>query len=797
MRNGTSPGAGDAGARKAISRGAGNTPPAERRPSRADLNADRARAAHDEDRAAPSFTVTFFRSASAKKLVSTKMTFEQLRDKILGARASTKRELPWLKFAIFGTDRTADGSLRNDRNVRAITGVEIDYDGGQVSIEEAIEFLRYNNICALIYTTPSHTRDTPRWRVLCPTSRELPPSERAKLVARVNGVLGGVAGRESFTLSQAYYYGSVGSGRDHRVDVVEGDFIDVRDDLDAAATGAVRVNPFLAHAAATVGGDRVDVEALLGAMEHGNIHDTQLRVSASMLSSGHPTDEVVARLIADTRAAAGVEGAAWDWDAEERAIRRMCHDWLRKHPEVSIRRTFPTDLGNARQIVQRYGADLRYVHEWRTWLVWQGGHWHRDGDGRAMRIAKATVEDMFKEAANAGDDDARRKLRKHAMDSQSARRLSNALTLAETEIEVVLPAERLDADRMLLGVQNGVVDLQTGAHREASREDYVTKRAGAAFDRGAICPGWMAFLQKVIPDDELVRYVQRAIGYVLTGRTVEEVVFVLWGTGANGKSTFRETVFDLLGDYAVGADASLLVTKRQEGATPDLARLHGRRLVTINETQQSDVLNEARLKFITGGNDILTARNLYENPFDFRPTHKTILTTNHKPIVRGTDEGIWRRLHLIPFIETIPPTERDPHFRERVLVQERSGILNWALQGLGAYQERGLDPPAIVKDATNEYREDMDIIGRWIEEQCIRDAASKVATAALYADYADWARDEIGFSISVIQFGRDLASRGFEKVRLDSSTKGVRGLRLRNDFAAQFEAATRPSRRGG
>jgi putative DNA primase/helicase len=280
-----------------------------------------------------------------------------------------------------------------------------------------------------------------------------------------------------------------------------------------------------------------------------------------------------------------------------------------------------------------------------------------------------------------------------------------------------------------------------------------------------------------LPDD-VIAYLQRAVGYVLTGLTVEEVLFVLWGTGANGKSTFRETLFALLGDYAIGADASLLITTKQGGgATPDLVRLHSRRLVTINETEQNDKLNESRVKFITS-HDTITARNLYEAPFDFTPTHKTFLTTNHKPIVRGADEGTWRRIHLLPFVETIEPKDRNVHFRENMLLPELSGILNWALAGLKAYQKEGLNPPEAVRNATKEYREDMDIIGQWIEERCERDLVAITSTAALYGDYKAWAEYAAGFALTKIAFARALVDRKFQKADT-MKAKGFRGLKLK------------------
>jgi putative DNA primase/helicase len=241
-----------------------------------------------------------------------------------------------------------------------------------------------------------------------------------------------------------------------------------------------------------------------------------------------------------------------------------------------------------------------------------------------MRMAKSAVEEMFIETAQIGDEDKRAAARNYALKSQSAPRLAAMVTLAETEGEVVLPAKELDADPYLLGVKNGVIDLRTVAFRAARQEDYLTKIAGAAFDPEAKCLNWAAFLAKLFgEDEEMIKYLRRAVGYILTGLTGEEVMFVPWGIGSNGKSTFRETVFALLGDYAAGADASMLVTSRRAGgATPDLARLHGRRLVTINETEQNALLNESRVKFITS-HDIITARNLYEEPFDFTPTHKT------------------------------------------------------------------------------------------------------------------------------------------------------------------------------
>jgi putative DNA primase/helicase len=437
-----------------------------------------------------------------------------------------------------------------------------------------------------------------------------------------------------------------------------------------------------------------------------------------------------------------------------------------------------TDLGNARRLVRLHGNDLRFVPAWKSWISWADGRWQRDEDGAAVRMAKATVEQMFAEAAQIGDEAKRAVMRGHALKSQMQQRLFAMVKLAESELEVVARAEKLDADPYLLGVKNGVIDLRKVEFRAAKREDLVTKVAGVAFDANAQCPHWLEFLKKIFPEqDELIAYIQRASGYLLTGLTVEEVLFVLWGRGSNGKTTFRETLFSLLGDYAIGSDASLLITQKTGGATPDLARLHGRRLVTINETEQHSHLNEQRVKFITG-HDVITARYLFEDPFDFMPTHKTTLTTNYKPIVKGTDEGIWRRIHLWPFVTTIPENERDASFREKQLLPELPGILNWALVGLRAYwSSKGLKPPPQVLDATKEYRKDMDIVGKWIDEKCVKGPNFEEKTAVLYDNYEQWTKQEIGFSMTRIAFGRELVDRGFES-KIVSRQRGVRGLKI-------------------
>ncbi len=442
---------------------------------------------------------------------------------------------------------------------------------------------------------------------------------------------------------------------------------------------------------------------------------------------------------------------------------------------------FHTDLGNARRFVRRHGKNIRFIPEWNKWIVWNGSRWEVDDDGAAMRLAKETVIAMYSEALGLANEQRRTALLKRALKGQAEARLKAIVSLAESEAAVVLPANKLDADPWILGVQNGVVELKTGKFRAARREDLITKRTNVVFDPNARCPNWLKFLDTVTGSDVSIQsYVQRVVGYTLTGSVREEVMFVLYGTGNNGKSTFRETVHSLLGDYALAADAGLLIERKTPGgATPELARLKGRRLVSINETSENDHLNEARVKFITS-QDKVTARNLYQQFFDFDPSHKTFLTTNHKPIIRGTDIGIWRRIHLLPFTVAIPPEKVEKDFRDRRLMPELPGILIWALAGLAAYFKQGLNPPKAVIASTESYRQDMDVVGQWIAERCEVDLNATVPTSHAFNDYFQWATEEVGWAIKMLKFRRNISDRGFSAEKGTHGQRMIRGLRLKS-----------------
>ncbi len=426
------------------------------------------------------------------------------------------------------------------------------------------------------------------------------------------------------------------------------------------------------------------------------------------------------------------------------------------------------DLGNARRFVDFERANVRYVPEFKAWLTLDAKNfWRRDTDGEIVRRAKDVIDTIKGEAKNAADQqkgELAQELLKHASRSGGAQRIAAMIELARTEPGIPLTSSALDQDPMLFGVANGVLDLRTGKLRPARAEDYITQRSPVVFDPAATCPTWEMFLQRVMGDDpELFSYIKRAVGYSLTGDTREHVFFFAHGSGANGKSTFTDIVQRFVGDYGRQIQSETLMVQKGKSASNDIARLFGARAVIASETEEGARLAEVMIKQATGG-DTLTARYLYCEFFEFRPQFKLWIVGNHKPAIRGTDLGIWRRVHLIPFTVTIPPEQRDKALSEK-LRTELPGILNWALEGCLEWQRDGLNPPATVTAATDEYRREMDVIGAWIDERCEVNRAARTSVRDLYRDYRAWAEDNGEHVFTGNAFGRKLGER-FRKEKI-------------------------------
>jgi putative DNA primase/helicase len=297
---------------------------------------------------------------------------------------------------------------------------------------------------------------------------------------------------------------------------------------------------------------------------------------------------------------------------------------------------------------------------------------------------------------------------------------------------------------------------------KGAARDYITKRCAVVFDPAATCPNWLEFQNKIAGrNKELVAYKQRVFGLLLTGRMVE-ILFIFHGDGQNGKSTELETIHYLLGEYAHAADAGVMISPHdQSNATPEIVALKGKRAVFINETNESDHLNESRVKYLTG-DDTLSGRELFSATINFRPTHKALLRTNHKPKIRGTDLGIWRRIHYLPYFVTITAEEKIDNFRQTVLEPEGPGILNWMLEGLTDYLAGGLRPPPVVFQATEKYRREMDTVGQWVDMACEPSGiGTKLFLSEIHEIYAKWATAEHSFAESRKKLAEALRGRGY------------------------------------
>ena len=378
------------------------------------------------------------------------------------------------------------------------------------------------------------------------------------------------------------------------------------------------------------------------------------------------------------------------------------------------------------------------------------------------------------------DGDERKKRLRWGLKSESRYVLEASLDLAKSINPVRDDGQKWDANPWLLGVANGIVDLRTGKLREAQPGDRVTLYSPVAFDDTAACPRFEQFMLEIFHGDiNLVRFMQRAIGYSLIGVTDEQCLFVCYGTGANGKSTLLGVLHYILGDYAVNVPFSALEKQGRSNITNDLAMLSGRRFATALETGEDVRLNEARIKTVTGG-DPITARYLYHEHFTFNPTHKLWLAVNHKPRILDESEGMWRRVRMIPFETHFSGTDRDDKLPEK-LRAEAPGILAWAVRGAQEWQRDGLGEPTAVAAATAAYRQESDHLEDFQGEYCVIDAKASVTTAALWAEYQRWTSGAGIEPLSRTAFTERLRQRGFKEERFGhAGTRGWRGLRLAN-----------------
>lgn len=426
----------------------------------------------------------------------------------------------------------------------------------------------------------------------------------------------------------------------------------------------------------------------------------------------------------------------------------------------------PTDSGNAKWLLRYLQGSVRFVTKQNQWIIFvYGDGWSVKSDAQMLHLAELAMRDLGSVGMERMSPENLKRLSAHITKSLNATSLANAVTLLKGQPGVEVHTHELDANTMLLGLKNGqCMDLNNGMVFDMEPHHLVTKTVGCEFDPYATCPQWEAFLQDVFQSDhDLIDYLQQWVGYCLTGSISEQQILFAHGHGANGKSVLFSVLSEMFGTYAVTAPVDTFMLNGNEGPKSYLlARLAGARFVLANETADGQRLAENTIKELTGGETIAAAHK-YGHVFEYRPSFKIAIVGNHKPVIRGTDTGIWRRLHMLPFNRTFAPHEQDPNLVKK-LKSELSGILNWAIKGALAWnQNKRLRVPDAMGKEADAYRSESDIIGQWLSENCNVQVGLKQSAADLYYDYGNWCKRNGHQVSSQTIFGRRLTERGFTK----------------------------------
>jgi len=457
-----------------------------------------------------------------------------------------------------------------------------------------------------------------------------------------------------------------------------------------------------------------------------------------------------------------------------------------------------TDMGNAERFVDRYGDIVKYNSEKKKWCVWGNGKWSDREQSAITPMIKETIRSM----ALSGDKDAI----KFAMDCESRPRISALIDLAAREPHVAAHETDFDAEPMILNCRNGVVDLATGKLKEHNPGLMCSMMTNTNYNPNTECPKFMKFLDDItLSRPDISNFMQRWFGYSLTGSVSAQTFAIFYGNGANGKSTLVELISRIMGDYSRTAPPDTFIMK-QAGAIPnDVASLRGARLVLATETNANEKLAESKIKGMTGG-DVIVARFLHGEFFQFNPSWKIVISTNHRPRVSGGDYGIWRRIILVPFDYLVQGPKIDYELSSK-LWEEREGILAWMVEGCRQWVKsgggrKGLDIPKVLLEETQEYREDEDIIGRFVRSRCVtasndplmrRPDQILISASDLYQAFTSWA-DEDGerYASKMTQtaFGRAMRERGFPSEAGRNGRRQYVGIQIdqRSDRAAAREA---------
>lgn len=426
---------------------------------------------------------------------------------------------------------------------------------------------------------------------------------------------------------------------------------------------------------------------------------------------------------------------------------------------------FPLDeVGNADILSFYYGEHLRFCYEWKSWIYWDGKRWNKDMGHYIVNCTKRALA-LYKGVYSSNTE-----VCKWIKSCQTLSRINASIKLAEPLL--FTSPDIFDADGMLLNCNNGVIDLRTGELKPHDPLLYMMKMVPYDYDPEAPCSDWLDYLHLAQQDDdEMMDFLQRAVGYGITGNINEQVMFLLNGNGSNGKSTFTLTLAKLLGDYSIKLESKSLMSQKNQGMSTDIARLHGSRFVICNETDEEKKFDEPKVKELIG-DTILTAERKFEMPFQFKASHKIFMSTNSLPGIKGTDEGIWRRLPVIEFKAHFwmkgrdepgePELEADIHFMDKLSMP---GILRWAVDGAMEWNRIGLSIPDKVHQASKEYRGSMDEFDDFLSLNVDMNEKYRTRMGDLYKRYTRWANESNVAPLSKIELGRLLTKRGWDKIR--------------------------------
>lgn len=475
---------------------------------------------------------------------------------------------------------------------------------------------------------------------------------------------------------------------------------------------------------------------------------------------------------------------------EHRMVKHYNLEFMKDPKEVKeLPRRSWDDTGEADRMIDQFGDLIKYSYINNCWYIFNGSYWEVDQSGKIHQLIDAMTESIGKEKieipANAEEKEetaikkAFDKFVKHSR-SNSAKRA----VIDEVKHRVPVAPNEFDIDKTLLNVSNGYIDLASGELHDHDITKLFSKEANVEYSDKAGCDEWIKFLNQIFDhNQELIDYVQTAVGYSMTGSIKEQIMFILYGNGRNGKSVFLETISNIIGTYAKTIQASsIMVKQNNSGPNSDIARLAGARLVTSSEPNEGLRMDEGLVKQLTGG-DKVVARQLYGKEFEFEPEFKLWLATNHKPIIRGTDDGIWRRIRLIPFTVQIPDNKVDKDLKYK-LARESVGILNWAVDGALKWQQHGLHTPEIIKGASEGYRKEMDVISAFIDEMCDTGEQYQVKSSELYQTYKQWADDNSQYRMSNTKFGKELTQK-FDRKHTMNGNMYI-GLCLKKDTRLQW-----------